>query len=510
MIHASSDITRDVKLSADVVVIGTGAGGAPVAKELAGEGYKVVVIEEGARFDREKDFNLNPTESFMRMYRDAGQTLTIGIPFVLLPLGKTLGGTTTVNSGTALRMLPPILKKWQVFHGLTEITADELNLLYAHLEEYLFVQRADPEVAGEVARTFLKGAQNLGLSSGWLPRNAKECEGHGTCVFGCASGAKQSMNVSFMPDADRLGADIYTGCRATKITMKNGRATGVKGFFLDPSTGKKTGKKMQVEARIVVLAAGAIYTPYFLQKQGIANSSGQVGRNLEIHPAMQVVSEMPERMNPPKGIPQSSYVDEFKNEGITLEGGTVPPAIHALALPAAGKKHAAMMSRYPNMGVFGGMISDMDSWGRVINAPRQGYSPTMLYMLRGGDVKKAQLSTCLMSEIWFAAGARKVFTGIAGHYEISNARELKALHDAKIKATDIYAMSAYHPLGTCRMGSDPESSVVKHTCETWDVENLYICDGSVLPVSPGVNPQLTIMALALRAAGFMDDRLSRK
>ncbi len=511
MIFNLDDVKGDVKRSCDVVVIGSGAGGAPLAKELAGEGHSVIMVEEGAKFNRETDFNLNPTQSFMRMYRDAGQTLTIGVPFVLLPLGKTVGGTTTVNSGTALRMLRPILKKWHTFHGLSDITEEELNLLYAHLEEYLFVQRADPEVAGPVARTFLAGAQALGLSSGWLPRNAKECEGYGTCVFGCPSGAKQSMDVSFIPDAVGNGADIYTCCRASKVLIKGGKATGIQGIFVDPFTGKKTGQKLEVEARVVVLSGGAIYSPFFLQKQGgLANSSGQVGRNLEIHPAIQVVSLMNEPLNPPKGIPQSSYVDEFKDEGVTLEGGTVPPEIHALTLPTAGNLHAALMSHYPYMGVFGGMVTDTDSWGRVANLPRSGYSPTMLYMLKGDDVRKAKLSTLLMAEIWFAAGARKVITPWAGHYEISSPRDLKALETAKVRATDIYAMSAYHPVGTCRMGSDPETSVVRHTGESWDVENFFICDGSILPTSAGVNPQLTIMAMSLRCAGFIDDKLAKK
>jgi len=124
MIFNLDDIKGDVKRAADVVIIGSGAGGAPLAKELSGEGYSVILVEEGAKFDREKDFNLNPTQSFMRMYRDAGQTLTLGVPFVLLPLGKTLGGTTTINSGTALRMLRPLLKKWHTFHGLSDITED--------------------------------------------------------------------------------------------------------------------------------------------------------------------------------------------------------------------------------------------------------------------------------------------------------------------------------------------------------------------------------------------------
>jgi choline dehydrogenase-like flavoprotein len=508
MILGPDDVKGDVSRSADVAIIGSGAGGGPIARELAGEGYTVVVIEEGAYFTRE-DFNIDPTEAYLKMYRDAGQTITVGVPFILLPLGKTVGGTTTVNSGTALRMLRPVLKKWHLTHGLTDITEEELNLIYGHLEEFLFVKRADPEVAGKVANTFLAGAEKLGLSSGWLPRNAKECEGFGSCAFGCPSGSKQSVDVSFVPDAVKSGADIYTGCRADGIKVRGGRAAGVSGYFVDPATGRPSGHRIEVEAEVTVLSAGAIYSPYFLLKQGLSNSSGQVGKNLQIHPATQTIALMEEAMGPPKGIPQSSYVDEFKGEGIMLEGGTVPPEIHSLALPFAGRRNASLMTEYMNMGIFGGMVSESDSWGRVVDLRRPGYRPGMLYVLRGRDVGKAKTATVLMAEIWFAAGAKKVFTPIAGHYELSGTRDLKRLERSRVRATDIFGMSAYHPLGTCRMGSDPEWSVVKHTCESWDIEDLYVCDGSVLPSSPGVNPQLTIMAMAMRCAGFIDDRLSR-
>jgi choline dehydrogenase-like flavoprotein len=507
MIIRPEDVKGDITKSADVVVIGSGAGGAPIAKELAVEGRSVVVLEEGAHYTRD-DFKLNPLESMMRMYRDAGQTITLGVPSVVAPMGNTLGGTTTINSGTALRMLGPILKKWHMFHGLHDITEDEMGLLYSHLEEYLFVKKADPEVAGPVANTFLEGARKLGLSSGWLPRNAKECEGYGSCAFGCPSGAKQSMDVSFIPDASKSGAEFYTCCRAESIKVSNDVAKGVTGRFVDPSSGRSTGIGITVEAKVVVLAGGAIYSPFFLLRQGLANSSGQVGRNLEIHPAVQTVALMDRPMDPPKGIPQSSHVDEFKDEGIMLEGGTVPPEVHAVTLPFYGKAHAAHMKQYPNMGIFGGMVSDIDSWGRVLALPRAGYSPSIFYSLKGRDVEKARLATVIMAEIWFAAGAKKVFTAITGHTELGSTADLRRLAQSRIRARDIYAMSAYHYLGTCRMGSDPEWSVVKHTGETWDVENLFISDASILPTSPGVNPQLTIMALATRNAGFIDDKLN--
>ncbi|MBK5093987.1 MAG: GMC family oxidoreductase N-terminal domain-containing protein, partial [Actinobacteria bacterium] len=188
MIHAREEITGDLRLSADVVVVGSGAGGATIAKELSGAGHKVVVLEAGRNFTR-ADFNLRMDFAFVNMYWYGGQVMTMGMPMFLLPQGKTVGGTTTINSGTCFRMPHRVLKKWHLDFGLWEITEEEMDLYYRAVEEYLFVQKGDKEVMGRNALLFLEGAQNLGLSGGILARNAKDCEGYGMCCFGCPSDA---------------------------------------------------------------------------------------------------------------------------------------------------------------------------------------------------------------------------------------------------------------------------------------------------------------------------------
>lgn len=493
-------------MEADIAVIGSGAGGAVVAKELAELGYKVLIIEEGRYFTRD-DFNLNPMESTINMYRYAGQNFTIGTPLFLLPLGCTVGGTTTINSGTCLRAPHSVLKRWQLVHGLADIDETEMNLLYKAVEEYLFVKRADPETAGKNAQLFLESAQKMGLSGGWLPRNAKDCEGFGVCVFGCPTDSKQSMNVSYIPAALAAGATLLSRHRAEGIILKEGSAVGVKVKSLDPAKGAPG--NINIFSKIVVLAAGAIYSPYLLLKQGICNSSGRLGRNLHIHPCVSTVAELDRRLDNPKGIPQSSYVDEFAAEGIMLEGGTMPPGVHAMNLPLSGRKHRRHMNSYPCTGIFGGMISETDSGGVVAASKLMKNRPFISYTFRGADLEKARLATLLMAQIWFAAGAGKVYTPIAGFHEIAGPGQLSALQRARLKPSDFEGLTAYHPMGTCRMGSDAQHSVVKSSGETWDVEKLYIVDGSIIPTSLGVNPQLTIMALALRAAGIIDESLRR-
>jgi choline dehydrogenase-like flavoprotein len=503
MIIRPQQLTGDVGRSTDVVVIGSGAGGGVVAKELAQAGYGVIVLEEGGWYTRE-DFDFRPARSFMRFYREAGQTVTLGLPVVVLPQGKTVGGTTTINSGTCLRIHRHVLKRWHLESGLSDLAETELNLLYAAIEEYLFVKRADREVVGRNALLFLETAWSLGYTGGFLPRNAKDCEGYGMCAFGCPSGAKQSVNVSYMPDAVAAGADVYTHCRVDNIVTRGGRASGVRGHFIDPASGRRSGS-IEVEARVVVLAGGAIQSPALLQRNRLCRASGQLGRNLSIHPCTGTTAVLDEVLGNPKGIPQSTYVDEFSGDGIMLEGGTLSPSVFAFSMPWGGRRHARAMAAYPRTGIFGAMISEHDSIGRVLPGTHPA-RPLVLYNMGREDIERLKRAVILSAEIWFKAGAKHVETIFNGFREMGP-RDLSRLVHTRIRPADIYGLSAYHPMGTCRMGSDPQWSVVGPGGETWEVEDLYICDASILPTSLGVNPQLTVMALATRISGFIDDRL---
>jgi choline dehydrogenase-like flavoprotein len=238
MILSYQDIHSDVKVDRDVAVIGSVAGGAVIAKELAEMGHAVAVVEEGGYFTR-KDFQCRPVESMLLMYRDRGQTFTLGRPICILPLGKTVGDTTTINSGTCFRIALKVLKDWQENYGLKELNEEELGLFYERIEKFLYVQSADPEVVGTNNLKFKEEADKLGYSAGFLRRNAKGCEGSGLCAFGCPIDAKQSMNISYIPEASELGATIYANCLAEKVVVENGTGTGVLGHFIDPDSRRR-------------------------------------------------------------------------------------------------------------------------------------------------------------------------------------------------------------------------------------------------------------------------------
>ena len=486
------------------MVVGSGAGGAPIAYELSAEGHTVTLLEEGGYFPTES-FRFDGLESTMRLYRDGGLTFGVGVPMVLCPVGKTVGGTTTINQGTALRMPPGVLAEWRSGYGLRDITYEELSLYYGAVEEFIYVSKADPEVVGINATRFLEGARKMGLEAGLLPRNAKDCEGYGMCSFGCPTGAKQSTNVSYIPEAVAKGADVYADCRVDKVLVEDGRATGVEGRFVKHDTGAE-GPKVIVRGKVVVLSCGTIGTPLLLSRSGIGDSSGQVGKNFCLHPTTQVVPVFEDQIQPHKGISQSAWVHEFLGQGISLETTVLPPDMLSMTIPQPGREHAAIMSQYQNSGIYGVMVKD-SSRGRIIPKPGGGF--TLMYQIGKEDLKKMTLGNIVASEIAFAAGAKRVYTMIAGHTEIGSFNDLNQLKSGKVRAKHYFAMSGWHPMGTCRMGGDPDWSVVRHTGETWDVDNLFIADASIFPTALGVNPQLTIMSLSMRCAGFVDEKLRR-
>ncbi len=495
--------SKKMELEADVVVVGSGAGGAPIAYELAGEGHAVILLEEGGYYPTEC-FRFDCKEAVSKLYRNSGLTFSLGMPIIICPVGRSIGGTTTINQGTSLRVPPGVLKEWQTGYGLHEINAEEMSLYYNAVEEFLFVKKADPEVAGKNAAKFVEGAKKLGMDADYLPRNAKDCEGYGVCSFGCPSGAKQSTNVSYIPEAVKRGAEVYADCKVHTILTQNGRATGLEARFIKNDTGEK-GPELRVNAQVVVLSGGTIGTPLLLMKNRLANSSRQVGKHYRMHPCSVAVPIYDEQINPTKGISQSAWVHDFLSEGLSLETTVLSPDMLAMSIPSVSDRHAAIMSQFPHSGLVGAMVKDTSS-GRII--PRPGGQFAILYQINREDLRRMQLGNILISEIAFAAGAKKVYTYIAGHTELRGQKDLERLRGSKIGPMDYLALSAWHPMGTCRMGSDPSWSVVDHTGETWDVKDLFISDASTFPTALGVNPQLTIMAQALRIAGHIDESLS--
>jgi len=499
MIHDPLNLPEKIQIEADVCVIGSGAGGAVTAAVLAESGRKVVVIEEGGYYTR-KDFNRDVLDMTKMMYRKTATTMTFGNVPVPLPLGATVGGTTTINSGTMFKTPPKVLKEWEWTYGVTDATPERLAPYFDRVEEMLDVQPVREEILGQNSKMIRQGAEILGLSHGPLRRNASlQCTGCGVCCFGCPTDGKRPMHLTYIPRAVSFGAEIYPNCMVTEILVRGRRAEGVKGIFNKPNSAGHA-PTMEVRAKVVVLSAGTIYSPAILIRQKLCNSSGQVGLNLTIHPAGRVGAMFDEPIYGWKGVPQGYYVDEYAGEGIMLEGAHGPPALMAVSVPGAGKEFKERISEITNYADFGVMVSDTGK-GRV-RAPGKYAQPVMLYNMTNEDARRMVKGMALTSAIFLAAGAREVYPGIGNYPTIRSAKDVQKLRETKLSPADL-EVGAFHPLGTCRMGENPQRSVVNSYLKAHDMDNLYIIDGSPFPSSLGVNPQESIMAFAHRSAEYI-------
>jgi choline dehydrogenase-like flavoprotein len=478
-VERGSRIAGERVVRADACVIGTGAGGAPVAKELAEGGMRVVMLEEGERFTPD-DMTARPGEMTTRLYRDAGQTVTAGNVPIMLPLGKAVGGTTLVNSGTCFRTPPGVLALWRERHGLEQLTPRALDPYFRRVERELNVTQVTPELAGRNAAVVKRGADALGWHGDYVFRNAKGCVGSGVCAFGCPTAAKQHVGQVYVPMAWDAGATTYSGCRARRILLAAGRARGVEAETA-------AGGLVRVECGLVVVACGAVHTPLLLGRNGLGGESGELGRNLAIHPATAVRALFDEPIDMARGVPQSFYIDQFADEGIMLEGAAGPPDYLAMGLGYSGERHRELMLGYRNLSQFGVMVSDV-SRGSVRELA--GW-PRIRYHLDREDVRRLRRGIELLGELYRTAGARRILYPVDGAPEGPLPAELRA---------EELTLMAFHPLGTARADARPDRGVVDAELRLHGAQGVYVADASVIPSSLGVNPQITIMALATRLA----------
>jgi choline dehydrogenase-like flavoprotein len=485
-VEDGASIAGDRTIRVDACVIGTGAGGAPVAKELAEGGMTVAMLEEGRRFTTD-DFNARPRDMMARLYRDAGQTATIGNVPIVLPLGRSVAGTTLINSGTSFRTPAAVLEMWGERFGLDGLSATELDPYFRRVERIQNVVQVPPEYAGRNAHVVKRGADALGWSGDFVYRNVRGCIGSGICTFGCPTSAKQHVGLTYVPQAWEAGATTYSGARATRIETSGGRVRAVEARTA-------AGGRLRVECDRAIVACGAIATPLLLRRQGLGLESGELGDNLAIHPATGVRALFDEEIDMARGVPQSYFVDEFADDGIMLEGAAGPPDYAAMSLPFSGERHRDLMLRFRNFSQFGVMVSDT-SRGRV--RERAG-RVEMRYDLNREDTATFKRAIELLCELYWAAGAKVVFPPIDRIGELHDG-DLAPVRDLDLRPRDLILL-AFHPLGTARADARPEHGVVDGDLKLHGVEGLYVADGSVVPSSIGVNPQITIMALATRLA----------
>lgn len=491
--------TTPFSAKVDVVIVGSGAGGAVVARELARDGRSVLVLEEGGHYSPQEYGALPPSQSFRRLAREAGMSVALGVgdtPLISLLAGKCVGGSSVLTGAVCFRIPNEVLHTWSTDLGLTRMTPDGVEDYFSEVEQICHVETVPHHMRSRGTELFVQGAASLGIEMKSMRRNTNGCRGAARCNFGCPNGAKMSVDQSFLPEAVHNGATIVSDALVQRIEITGGKARGVRGRFLDGITGEP-GVPFEIRAKVVVVACGSMHTPILLRRSGL--DSVHIGRHLTLHPGVRIGALFDEAVDGWDGALQSVYSDHYLSEGIWLNGVYTAVNVLAAAFPGIGREHRRLVKNIPNLAFFGGMVHD-DGGGQV----RRWLSrePLVTYKMIRRDKDRLLKTIQILGKMAFGAGAREVLLPIFGMGTIKTAKELDFLTPGagnKLAASRIECM-AFHPLGSAKMSTVREAGVVKPTGETWDVDNLFVIDGSILPTSIGVNSQLPIMGVSMMLA----------
>lgn len=483
-------IARDHVEECDVVVIGSGAGGAVMARELADLGHQVIVIEEGGTFTR-RDAAGPPAERSLRLMRPAATTVARGAPDVALGVGWGVGGSTLASAGSAFRAPDAALARWEK-DGIPGVDPAGMAPFFERVERAMRVQPTPEDLVGAGARAFARGAAAMDVRGALVTRMIEGCRGCGVCTAGCPTDAKLSTAHTYLPRAQRNGATIYAHARAERILVEGGRARGVVASLVDART-REPRATLTVRAKLVVLAAGALHTPALLLNSALGNGTGLVGRGLRVQPFAAVAGVFAEEIRDWVGTQQPYAIDDWlESHHVLVEYAAAVPSLVAHRFDGAGVPLKEMIARLGSIGMANVTVADT-SEGTV------GRDGSVRYRLNEPDARRLVRGIANCAEVFLRAGARTVYTGLPGVDPVSKVDQLRGLDEERVRPAAL-RLEAHSPMGTARMGPDPARSVVGPWGEVHGVAGLFVADASVVPGPLGVPPQITVMALATRAA----------
>jgi len=499
-------IGEERKVECDVCVIGSGAAGSVVAAELAATGKNVIVVEAGAARSG-GEFDQHELAGMLDLFREGGLSGTRDLSMSLLA-GSTIGGGTTVNWQSCFRTPDDVRQEWAQRSGCDFFAADSFGECLDAVWRRVGASTDESEV-NENNSAICRGAQSLGYRWNAIARNALGCDLSqcGNCMFGCRIGGKQSAATTFLLDAIRSGAQVLAPFAAKRLLQSKGRVSGVEGVYLDQQGERRP---VTISAAKVVVAAGAMETPAILKRSGLP--SKHLGMHLFLHPTVALTGFYPTPIEPWKGPPQTVVCDEFSNlangYGYRIEAAPAHPGLISVGIPWTGARaHRREMQQVSNAALFIVLTRDSNS-GRV-GFTKEG-QPYFEYRLGAAERKLVRHGMTTVARLHHAAGATRILSlhsaGLAWDREspVGIDKFCKQIDAAPTSPNRLPLFSA-HQMGTCRMGRTQNDAVCDERGAVFGLPGAYVADASLFPASSGVNPMITIMALARHVARSIGD-----
>jgi long-chain-alcohol oxidase len=497
----------DGRLECDVVIVGSGAGGGAAAGVLAGAGLDVIVVEAGDYYD-DQDFEgseLAAITSFYMGAPSATQDQSVG-----LLAGSCLGGGTVVNYTTSFPTPEEVRAEWASY-GVPAFASEDYTASLDAVCERIGVNQEynEPSTREQKLRD---GCTALGWHIDAMPRGVRNCamgKECGYCGLGCRVGAKQSVVKTWLADAQQSGARLVIRARVDRVLVDAGAARGITGRTAD-------GRPLTIRSRAAIVACGAIHTPALLRRSGLQNPN--IGKHLKLHPATAVWGVFDEELKPWEGVMQALYSDQHRDlhDGYGLKYETAANHPH-LFIPFSpwrgGREHYGLMQGLSHTAPIGVLLRDRD--GGEVRIGRDG-EPVVRYKLSPFDTGHLRTGIDGAAQILEAAGARRIFSSHAkwvsydpqGDDGSSGRTRFMADADAAGYGAGQITLGSFHIMGSARMGGSPATSACDPTGQTWDVRDLYVMDGSSFPTASGVNPQISIQAIAHMSARGLAARLA--
>jgi choline dehydrogenase-like flavoprotein len=509
-ITEAQTLTADVEVGCDVAIVGSGPGGAVTAATLAAAGLSVVVLEEGGAFTKAR-FRGREDEAYPLLYQDGGQRVTKDLGITLLQ-GKAMGGGSVVNWTTCFRTPDDVVEHWRGRHGVSGIDSATLQPHFEAIEKRLSISQVPVELLNKNNRALFDGCKKLGWQVETTHRNVLGCAQSGHCGHGCPIDAKQSMLVTMLPDAIKAGAAVVTRCRVQRVVFEGSRAVAVVGEALDAAGTQPTGVQITVKPRFVVLSGGAINSPAVLLRSAAPDPHGVLGRRTFVHPVTGVVGVFDDKIEGWRGAPQSAASHHFAHRGdevgYFLEVAPVHPMLMATAMPGFGTTHRDTMARVGNYAAFLALTIDGfhdDVVGGRVTLSKSG-APVLDYPIVERQWRAFRDGAKSLARIAFAAGAKEALTGHDPPLSMRGEADIVNVDNVPWQVARVALFSA-HQMGGCGMSDDEGRGVVRsEDLRHHQIDNLHVVDGSVFPTSLGVNPQLSIYALAHLVGGRLAAR----